>query len=150
MADWQLAAFNIAKANAPTDSPEMAEFMAALDEINELAERSTGFVWRLQSDEGNATDIRAFDDPDLLLNLSVWADADSLWQYTYKSDHTPFLRRRREWFSHVPDLPVLVLWWVPAGHLPTVEESIAKLHELRDDGPTPSAFTFRQRFDPPT
>ncbi len=147
---WDLAAFNVAVAVGPTDGPEMAGFMGALDEINALADRSPGFVWRLQTAEGNATDVRAFDDPDLLLNLSVWSDIDSLWNYTYRSDHMPFLRRRREWFRPAQDLPVLVLWWVPEGEQPTVEDAKAKLMQLRDDGPSSAAFTFRERFDPPS
>lgn len=146
---WHLAALNIARINAPTDHPDMAEFMEALDEINALADRSPGFVWRLQTEAGNATDVRAFDDPDLLLNLSVWTDVESLFDYTYRSDHTPYLRRRREWFHPVEGLPVLVLWWVPAGHVPSVDEATARLDDLATHGPSPSAFTFRHRFDPP-
>ncbi len=147
--NWHLAAFNVAVAVAPTDHAEMAEFMGALDEINALADRSPGFVWRFQTADGHATDVRAFDDPDLLLNLSVWSDVEALWKYTYRTDHTPYLRRRREWFRPAADLPVLVLWWVAAGHEPSVEEAKAKLLELRDCGSSPSAFTFRERFGPP-
>ncbi len=145
----ELAAFNIARAKGPTDSALMAEFMGALDEINKLADESPGFVWRLETEDGNATTIRAFDDPDLLLNLSVWADAESLWNYTYKSRHMLYLRRRREWFTRFEGLPVMVLWWVPAGHRPSIDESIARLHSLQENGPTAEAFTFRDQFDPP-
>ncbi len=143
---WELAAFNIARANGPTDSAQMAEFMDALDEINALADASPGFVWRFQTTDGNATSVRVFDDPDLLLNLSVWRDVESLWNYTYRSAHTPYLRRRREWFSRVADLPVVVLWWVPEGHRPSIPECIERLHQLRDQGPSAKAFTFKDRF----
>lgn len=146
---WHLAQFNIAKAKGATDGPVMAEFMENLESINKLADESPGFVWRLQTDDGSATSIRAFDDPDLLLNLSVWEDVDSLHRYVYRTEHTDFLRRRREWFEPVEDLPVLVMWWIPAGSTPSVEESIQRLQRLASEGPGPSAFTFRERFDPP-
>ncbi len=128
----------------------MAEFMAALDEINTLADTSPGFVWRHQDDSGNSTSVRAFDDPDLLLNLSVWEDFDSFWAYVYKSDHVGYLRRRTEWFEPVEDLPVMVMWWIPSGTLPSIDESVERLRSLAADGPTENAFTFRHRFDPPS
>ncbi len=140
-----LAQLNVGRLLAPTDDPLVAEFMEALDPINELAERSPGFVWRFQTDEGNATAERPFDDDTILVNLSVWASSEALADYVYRSDHTAFMRRRAEWFERMRDVSV-VLWWVPEGHRPTVAESIERLDHLREHGPTPHAFTFRQRF----
>jgi len=149
MADWQLAQFNVAKAKGPTDGPVMAEFMANLDLINTLADESEGFVWRHQTEAGNSTEVRAFDDPDLLLNLSVWASLDALKAFTYRSDHLAFLRRRSEWFDPAEGLDPIVAWWVPAGHQPTIEEAKQRLEQVTAEGPSPEAFTFRQTFDPP-
>ncbi|MEZ5340192.1 MAG: DUF3291 domain-containing protein [Acidimicrobiales bacterium] len=109
-------------AKGPTDGPIMAEFMANLERINTLAEASPGFVWRFQTDDGDATSVRAFDDPDLLLNLSTWESIETFKQYVYKSAHAEFLPRRREWFEPVPELPVLVMWWIPAGTEPSIDE----------------------------
>jgi len=146
---FHLAQLNVARAKGPTDGPLMAEFMANLDRINALADNSPGFVWRLQTEDGAATSIRAFDDPDLLLNLSVWEDFESFHHYVYKTDHVHYVRRRTEWFEPVEGLPVTVLWWVPAGSVPTVEASIERLHQLAEHGPTAEAFSFRRRFAPP-
>jgi hypothetical protein len=144
---WHLAQLNVGRMVAATSEPEVAEFMAALDPINALADAAPGFVWRLQTDAGNATDIHEFDDPLLLLNLSVWESIETLRAFTYTTAHTDVLRRRREWFHKLADAH-LVLWWVPAGHIPTTAEAIERLERLRRDGPTPGAFTFRVPFDP--
>jgi hypothetical protein len=144
---WQLAQLNIGRMVAPTTAPEVAEFMAALDPINALAEAAPGFVWRLQTDAGNATDIHAFDDPLLLLNMSVWGSIEALRAFTYTTAHTDVLRRRREWFERLAEAH-LVLWWIPAGQIPTVTEAIERLERLRREGPTPAAFTFRVPFAP--
>jgi hypothetical protein len=134
---------------AEVDDPAIGEFMANLDPINALAEATAGFVWRLQTDEGNATAIRAFaDDPLMVLNLSVWESIESLADFAYRSAHTLFLRRRGEWFEPLGEL-YLVLWWIPAGTVPTVDEALARLDHLRTFGPTPEAFTFRQPFPHP-
>ncbi len=148
-AEFHLAQLNLARALGETDSEVMAEFMANLDRINELAEQSAGYVWRLQTDEGDATSIRAFDDPQMLLNLTVWADVESLHDFTYKTGHVDYLRRRREWFEPVEGLPVTVLWWIPAGTVPTVEQAVEKLYHLAENGPSVEAFTFRDRFASP-
>ncbi|MDH3294438.1 MAG: DUF3291 domain-containing protein [Acidimicrobiia bacterium] len=152
-ASHHLAQLNLARALGPPEDPSadavMREFMDNLDHVNSLADRSPGFVWRLQTDDGNATSIRAFDEPDLLLNLSVWEDFESFHHYVYKTDHADFLRRRKEWFKPVEGLPVTVLWWIPAGMLPTVDEAIGRLRHLAEDGPTSEAFNFRVRFEPP-
>ena len=147
-AAWQLAQLNVAYAVAPLDSATMAEFMGALDRINALAEASPGFVWRLQSASGNATDIRPDDDPELMINMSVWEDAASLHAFAYKSDHAHYFARRQEWFRR-PDGTYQVLWWVPARAWPTLADGMARLARLERDGPTPDAFTFKQRFPAP-
>jgi heme-degrading monooxygenase HmoA len=126
----------------------MAEFVANLDRINALAERMPGFVWRLQTEEGNATAIRPYEDERVAVNMSVWRDVESLSKYVYSSEHVQIMRRRREWFEKM-DQAFLVLWWVPKGHRPSVEEAKAKLEMLRAKGPTAEAFTFRQAFPPP-
>jgi hypothetical protein len=148
MASFHIAQLNIARALAPLDTPQMADFMNGLARINALAEESPGFVWRLQDDVGDATSIRPFDDDRIIVNMSVWESVDALFQYAYYSTHVEFFRRRAEWFDKAAEAMV-VLWWIPAGHLPDVEEAKQKLFHLRAHGPTPHAFTFRQRFDPP-
>ena len=144
---WHLAQLNIGRMVAPIDAPEVAEFVANLEPINALADRSPGFVWRLQTDAGNATSIHAFDDERLLLNMSVWESIETLRAFAYTSAHTGVLRRRAEWFERLAEAH-LVLWWVPAGHIPTVEEAVDRLEQLRRDGPSPAAFTFRTPFEP--
>lgn len=148
MSGFQLAQLNIGVIRGPMDSPVMAEFAAALDRINALAERSPGFVWRLQTDAGDATAIRPFDDENMLVNLSVWQDVESLSRYVYQSDHVDLMRRRREWFSRMSKA-FLVLWWQPRGERPSVAEAVAKLELLRTMGPSPEAFTFRNAYAPP-
>jgi hypothetical protein len=146
---WHLAQLNIGRLQAPVEDPATAEFMANLDPINALAEASAGYVWRLQTEEGNATAIRAFHGDDLMiLNMSVWGSVEALADYVYRSDHTPFLQRRREWFERLSEV-YLVLWWIPAGTLPTIDEALARLDRLRASGPTPEAFTFRHSFPHP-
>ncbi|MEM9133162.1 MAG: DUF3291 domain-containing protein, partial [Actinomycetota bacterium] len=147
---WHLAQCNIGRLHHPVDDPRVAEFMDNLDPINALADRSPGFVWRLQDEQGNATSIRAFDDETILPNLSVWTSLEALKDYVFRSDHARFLRRRREWFAPMDDLPVLTMWWVPAGHLPTMEEAKERIDHLAEHGPTAYAFTFHPRFDPPS
>jgi hypothetical protein len=139
---YQLAQVNIARMVAPLDSPAMAEFVALLDEINALADRSPGFVWRLQGTDGNATSIRPFDDEFILVNLSVWESIEQL-----KSAHAGVLRRRREWFEKFSG-GYLALWWVPAGHIPTAAEAKERLIHLQEHGETAYAFTFRSTFAP--
>lgn len=148
MADYQLAQLNIAKMKAPLESPQMAEFVDNLDRINEIAEGSPGFVWRLQDEEGNATGIRPFGD-DLLVNLSVWQDLDSLRNFVFESAHADIMKRRATWFDRMGDAYV-VLWWVLAGHHPSEAEAGQKLALLRTRGVGPDAFNFRQAFEPPT
>ena len=145
---FHLAQANIARMRAPIDDPSMESFRSQLEGINALADASPGFVWRLQTEYGDATAIRAYDDPLILFNMSVWESRESLQAYTYRSPHVGPLRDRREWFEPL-DGPTFVLWWIPAGHVPTIEEAKAKLTLLSELGPTPEAFTFRVHFSPP-
>jgi Domain of unknown function (DUF3291) len=145
---WQLAQMNVARLVAPVDSPVVAEFMGALDTINALAERSPGFVWRLQSESGNATDILATDDPLFIVNMSVWESIESLRDYVYKTAHVEYLRRRREWFEKALEMH-MALWWLPAGELPTVEGGLQRIALVREHGPTAQAFTFARAYAPP-
>lgn len=146
---WHLAQINIGRLNYPVDDPRIAEFMDNLDPINALAEASPGFVWRLKDDSGNATAIRGFEDPTILPNLTVWESIESLKDYVFKTDHAKFLRKRREWFQPMDDLPVLTMWWVPDGHIPTLDEARERVEHLAANGPTSYAFSFRPLFDPP-
>jgi hypothetical protein len=148
VSDYELAQLNIGVVRGPMDSPIMAEFAGNLDRINALAETAPGFVWRLQTPEGNATAIRPFENENTLINMSVWQDIDSLRKFVYRSAHADILRRRREWFDKLNEA-ILVLWWVPRGHRPTVEEAIARLEVLRRQGPHPEAFSFRETYSPP-
>jgi hypothetical protein len=148
MSAYQIAQLNIGIIKGPLESPVMADFSANLARINALADSSTGFVWRLQTEQGDATSLRPFGDENVLINMSVWRDIESLNNYVYGSAHVELLRRRREWFERMTDA-YLVLWWVPAGHRPSVPEAIARLDVLRAKGPSAEAFTFRQAFPPP-
>ena len=142
-----LAQLNVGRLRAPMDDPMIDDFRTNLEPINALAEVSPGYVWRLQDDSGDATGIKAFDDELEILNLTVWESIDALADFTYRSGHVAFLRRRREFFEAATE-PILCLWWIPEGTIPTVEEAIARLEHLRAHGPTPTAFTFRHRFEP--
>lgn len=143
-----LAQVNVARILGPMDGPIMAEFKRALDPINLLAERTPGFVWRLQDDSGDATDLRPFEDDTILINLSVWESVEALRGYTYHSGHAHYLKRRKEWFEHF-DRPHYTLWWVPVGHEPTPQEAWERLDLLKTHGPTELAFLFTTLFDPP-
>ncbi len=121
--------------------------MALLDPINAIADRAPGFVWRLQSEEGNATSIPVLGDDRLIVNMSVWESVDRLAEFVYRSGHVAVLRRRREWFERIKVF--MALWWVPAGHLPTVAEAEERLNHLGAHGPTAHAFTFRHCFPAP-
>jgi hypothetical protein len=144
MALYQLAQLNIASMLQPLESPGMADFVANLERINALAEASPGFVWRLQDEAGDATAIRPFGE-EVLVNLSLWRDVEALRDYVYKSAHAEILKRRAEWFARMGEAH-MVLWWVPAGHLPSVEEAAERLRLLREQGPSVQAFSFRQTF----
>jgi Domain of unknown function (DUF3291) len=142
-----LAQVNIARMKAPLESTIMGGFVARLGEINALADRSPGFVWRLQTSEGNATYLRPYDDDRILFNLSVWESIEHLREYVYRSAHVEVLRKRQEWFTTF-DGAYLALWWVPPGHHPSVDEAKKRLAHLAEHGATPFAFNFKATFPP--
>ena len=149
MTRFHLAQANIGRFRAPLDDPSMEGFRAQLEPINALADRSPGFVWRLQTEDGNATAIRPYAGDDLMaINMSVWESLEALQRFVYQSRHVDTLRARRQWFEQIEG-PILVLWWIPAGHVPTVAEARERLQHLKEHGPTPHAFTFRTPFPAP-
>lgn len=146
-AAYELAQVNIARLKAPLDSPQLKDFVDNLDPVNADAEAADGFVWRLKGDSGDATDVRVFGDEWLIINLTMWRDTNALTAYMYQGRHREMLARRREWFERVQEA-MTALWWVPAGHRPTVAEAESRLLHLRTNGPTPYAFTLRTSFPP--
>ena len=147
-AAYHIAQYNIARFWAPLDDPRNADFHANLVPINGLGDRTPGFVWRYVTADGNSTSQRVRGDPLIVVNFTVWESIEALFEFTYRSGHAEVYRRRREWFEP-PDAPYLVLWWIPAGHIPDIPEAEARLDHLRAHGPTPHAFTFKQRFPAP-
>ncbi len=147
MAGYHIAQVNIGRIRVELSDPIMAGFVNRLDQINALADASPGFVWRLQTDEGNATYFRPFNDERLLLNMSVWTDVESLRTYVYQTAHRELLRQRHAWFEKLERM-YLALWWVPAGHIPGIDEARRRLAYLEAQGPTQFAFTFNSLFEP--
>ena len=147
MPQYHLANFNIARMIAPLDGSEMQGFVDELDRINQLADESPGFVWRLQEENGSAIEVRPYEDPMILINMSVWETVEALREFTYRSDHREVFRQRRKWFVPMK-APHLVLWWILADTLPTVEEGKKRLEMLRKDKPTAEAFDFGKPFPP--
>lgn len=137
-----LAQVNIARMRAPLDAPLMEGFTSRIPEINALAEASPGFVWRLQDESGDATDVRPFDDETILFNASVWESVEALRQYAYKSRHVELFRDRTRWFLPFDGVHA-ALWWVPAGHTPSAREATERLAYLEEAGPGPFAFGFK-------
>lgn len=142
MQTYHLAQVNIARMRGALSSSVMAGFVARLDELNALADRSPGFVWRLQTDGGNATYLQPYDDNRIIINLSVWESVEALRQYVYRSAHRDALRQRAEWFEHV-ESAYIALWWIPAGHAPSVDEAKRRLEHLQTHGPSQFAFGFK-------
>ena len=145
---FHIAQVNIARMRAPLEDPLMADFVAQLDPVNAVADASPGFVWRFQTEGGNATSARPLPDPLILFNMSVWESFEALQQFVYRSAHIGPLRDRKQWFEPI-DGPILALWWIPAGHIPTIEEAQERLKHLGEHGPSPYAFTFRAPFPSP-
>jgi hypothetical protein len=145
---FEIAQLNVSRALAPLDAPQLADFVAQLDAVNAIAEASPGFRWRLQGESGNATGVRVEGDPLLIVNLTVWATVEDLHAFTYRSGHRAVLARRSEWFER-PEGPSTVLWWQPEGTIPELGDALRRLELLADHGPTPDAFTFKRRFEPP-
>ena len=146
MTDFHLAQLNIARLLAPLDSPQLADFVDNLDRINALAESMPGFIWRLKDEDGDATSFRPFGE-DVIVNMSVWQDVESLKSFVYASDHVNIMRRRAEWFAKMVDAH-MVMWWLPAGSRPTFEDAQARLNTLISDGPSLFAFNFARPFPP--
>ena len=152
--DYVLAQVNIGRLLAPLDAPRMADFVAALDPVNAVAGAAPGFIWRLQTEDGNATALRVFEedaegaDGGILINMSVWESVEALAAFVYGAAHIPVLRRRREWFERMKEA-YTALWWIPRGHIPAISEAEDRVRHLRAHGPTPHAFTLREHFPPP-
>jgi len=145
---FHLAQVNIGRIRAPLEDPIMDGFRNQLDVINALADATPGFVWRLQTEQGNAMAIRPFaEDERMAINMSVWQSLEALQQFVYRSAHAASLRDRKQWFEPMEG-PILALWWIPAGHIPTVAEALERLELLKERGPSPDAFTFRKPFPP--
>ncbi|MEW6734221.1 MAG: DUF3291 domain-containing protein [Acidobacteriota bacterium] len=144
---YHLAQVNIARAVAPLDDPIMIGFVSKLAEINALADSSPGFIWRLQTEEGDATNLRPYDDERIFINMSLWESLEQLKAYVYKSAHTEIMRQKQQWFEKLADMN-LALWWVKAGHIPTIEEAKQRLDYLNKHGETIYAFTFKHSFLP--
>ncbi len=148
MSEYHLAQCNIGRVRAPLVEPLMAGFVAGLEPINRLADSTPGFVWRLETEDGDATAIRPFDDDMLLINMSVWESVNALAEFVYRSAHRDVMRQRNQWFERMAGA-YMVLWWIPAGTIPTVADAKERLDLLRRDGPTAEAFTFRTPFPSP-
>ena len=145
MTQFHLAQINIGRMKAPLDDPIMAGFMTRLDDLNALADSSPGFVWRLQTDEGNATYLRPYDDERIIVNMSVWESLTQLKAYVYHTAHAELMRQRQNWFEKFAG-SYMALWWVPVGHIPGMDEAKKRLAHLEKHGPTPFAFTFAKPF----
>ena len=148
MSDFHLAQINTARLRAPLEDPSMIDFVEGLTLMNALADRSPGFVWRL-ADEGGDGTVAAPGDPSRIYTLSVWESPEHLRAFAYQSQHLDYLRRRRDWFHPHGSQAALVLWWLPAGQIPTLRQGISRLGRLQADGPTPEGFTFREMFPAP-
>jgi hypothetical protein len=152
--EYVLAQVNVGRLVAPLDSPPLADFVAGLEPVNAVADRAPGFVWRLQTEDGDATALRVFEqdaegaDGGILINMSVWETVEDLAAFVYGEAHLAVLRRRREWFERLADV-YAALWWVPRGHIPAITEAEDRVKYLRAHGPTPHAFTFKVHFPPP-
>lgn len=142
---YHIAQINIGRRVGPMDSDTMAGFVARLDEINALADDDPRFVWRLQTEEGNATALRPYEDDQIIVNMSVWESIDALFEFTYKSTHHELLKSRSDWFEHMKDF-YMCMWWIPAGTIPTTEDAKHRLTYMIDNGISPYSFTFKQRY----
>jgi heme-degrading monooxygenase HmoA len=147
MSGYHLAQFNVAWLKKPLDHPDSADFKNWIDPIHALADQAPGFVWRLVAEgENSATSMRPVGE-DGIINFTVWESREAMAAFVYRKDHADALRRRRDWFRPAEEANV-VMWWIPAGHIPTLEEALERLEMLRRDGPSPRAFTYREFHDP--
>ncbi|MBV8969649.1 MAG: DUF3291 domain-containing protein [Verrucomicrobia bacterium] len=145
---WHLAQLNIARMRAPLTDLQMSGFVAELEPVNALADQSPGFVWRLKSEEGDATAIRPYDDESILINLSVWESLAALKSFVYRTHHGEVMRQREQWFERMNEISI-ALWWITAGTIPTVQDAKERLDYLRAHGESPFAFSFKKPFLPP-
>ncbi len=150
---YALAQVNFSRLLAPLQDPQLADFVAGLEPVNAVADTAPGFVWRLQTEDGDATAIRAFQwdvgtSAGIIVNMTVWASVEALAAFVYSPDHLAVLRRRREWFEKMP-VATTALWWVPAAHRPSTAEAEERVRHLRQHGPTAYAFTLKQHFPSP-
>ena len=148
MAEFQLAQINVAQAVAEMDSAVMSGFVSRLDEINAMADAAPGFIWRLQSEDGDATSINVFDDELMLINMSVWDSIESLKVFVYRTVHVELIQDREAWFGRM-GTPHQALWWIPTGHIPTEQEGKDKLAHIQEHGPSQQAFSFGRSFPKP-
>ncbi|MFF3666562.1 DUF3291 domain-containing protein [Microtetraspora malaysiensis] len=142
-----LAQLNVAHLIASLDNPQLADFVANLEPVNAVSDVAPGFVWRLKGGDQPTDTVKHDYGDDLLINFSVWESRETLWNFVYRSPHLPVLKRRREWFHRVA-VPYTVMWWIPEGHIPSLEEGMARLDLLRAEGPGPEAFTFKEFYEP--
>jgi hypothetical protein len=147
MSRYHIAQVNIGRIKAELDDPIMDGFVSRLDEINALADMSPGFVWRLQTNEGNATYLRPYQDERTLLNMSVWGSVEELRHYVYHTAHVELMRKRQAWFERFAGA-YTALWWVPIGHIPGIDEAKKRLAHLEANGPTEFAFNFKAIIPP--
>ena len=148
MSSYHLVQSNVARMLGPIEDPVMAGFVERLEPLNALADASPGFVWRYQTDEGDATEVRVFNDELILFNMSVWESVEALENFVYRSNHAEALQKKAEWFERA-SRATLALWWIEIGHVPSVEEAKDRFDVLWRDGPSAEAFTFRDRFPAP-
>jgi hypothetical protein len=148
MSGFDIAQLNVGRTVAPIDDAQLADFVDWLDEINALAERSPGFIWRLQGENGNNTSLKVSADPLFIVNMSVWESVEDLHAFTYASGHKSVFARRFDWFER-REGPNHVMWWLPKGAIPDVTDALRRLERLAELGPTSEAFTFKERFPPP-
>jgi hypothetical protein len=149
MNNYQIAEINIARMKGVNiNDPIMKEFVDNLDSVNALAENSVGFVWRLKDDTNNATNLNPYNDEQVIINVSVWESIETLETYVYKTVHTDFLKRRREWFQAFGKV-YTAIWWIPKGHFPTIQEAVDRLDYLQKNGATEYVFDFRKKYSPP-
>ena len=134
-----LAEVNIARLKHPFDDPRVAEFIDNLVRVNAVADRSEGFVWRLQDENGDATSIRGFDDPMVIVNMTVWRSPEHLERFVWNTVHKQFYARRAEWFE-LMQAQRFVMWWVDEGHVPDLAEAKARLDHLAANGDSDFAF----------
>ncbi len=150
LVEFHLAEFNVARLRSPLDEPGSAEFVATLDAVNLIAEVSDGFVWRMKDESGRPSSyVVAYDDPHVIVNLTVWVSVESLRHFTYRSGHGAYYRRRREWFQPSSEITT-VCWWIPAGELPSLDDAIARLHGLQTRGPSDAGFPLNDPRPQPT